>query len=86
MSDKEPRFTLTAFYMGGLDSEKDRAIEKAAKRTSDGAGMALGDGERDMSFSFHTKPSATGAAKRIQAIRGVRVELRDDKTDKDIPI
>tara|TARA_B100001778_G_scaffold334952_2_gene349486 strand:- start:12608 stop:12862 length:255 start_codon:yes stop_codon:yes gene_type:complete len=84
MSDKEPRYTLNAFYEGYDPDGKDKQIEKAAKRGSDGAGYGLG--ERDMSFSFHTKPAATGAAKRIQAIRGVRVELRDDKADKDIPI
>ena len=86
MSREEPRYALYAFYMGGLDTDKDAAIEKAAKRESDGSGMDLSDGERDMSFSFFRKSTAEAAAKRVKAIKGVRVELRDIKDDKDIPI
>ena len=86
ISREEPRYSLFAFYRGGLNSAKDKAIEKAAKRTSDGSGMSLSDGERDLSFSFFRKNTAEAAARRVQDIKGVRVELRDIKENKDISI
>lgn len=84
MSKKEPRYTLSAFYDGYDPEGKDIQIERAAKRSSDGAGF--GFGERDLGFSFSHRRSAIDAAARIKKIKGVRVELFDEKDEKEIPV
>jgi hypothetical protein len=86
MSKEEPRYSVIAFYPNGPDYEKDRQIEKAAKRESDGAGTDLSSGERDISFSFFRKNTAEAAANRIKAMKGVRVEMYDTKADQPIAI
>ena len=70
------RFDLEVFYRG-FDSAKDKAIEKAARRPSEGSGMMLVSGLRDMNFGFRSEASALKAAYRIaKAVRGVRCMLR----------
>ncbi len=73
------RFDLEVFYRG-LDGRKDKAVEKAARRPSEGSGMVLMSGLRDMNFEFKTEGSALVAAARIKkAVRGVRCMLRSCK-------
>ena len=66
-------YIVSAYYRTG---DKDAAIVRAAKRSSDGSGT-LSTGERDLSFFFRQKPAAYAAATRISALRGVRASVTD---------
>jgi hypothetical protein len=75
----QKRFELEVFYRG-LSHKKDEAIEKAARRPSEGSGMMIATELRDMRFEFKSEASALAAAGRIKAtVRGARCMLRSSK-------
>lgn len=75
----KPRFDLEVFYRG-ISRVKDEAIEKAARRPSEGSGMMLSTKLRDLRFEFKAEASALKAAYRIKkAVRGVRFMLRSSQ-------
>jgi len=67
-----PPFSVMAEYKG-FDGARDKAIAKAAGRKhSDGSGFGFLSETRDLEFGFKTRRSAIAAAKRVNALRGVK--------------
>lgn len=71
------RVRVTATYVG-YEERIDLLIERAAGARSGGGGYCFQSGERDLSFSYKTKPQAVAAARKIRGIHGVRASIRKD--------
>ena len=72
---REPRYNLVAVYVG-YDTDKDKMIRKIVGRDNNGSGF--GFGERDLGFSFFTKPAAERAKARLRQKR-IRTYIYDRK-------
>jgi hypothetical protein len=74
------RHSIEVSYRGGLDVARDRAITKAVGKPSEGSGMMMLTGLRDVRFEFKTERSALAAVYRVKkAVRGVRFMLHSSK-------
>lgn len=73
----KPRFRIECYYVG-FDPALDRKIARLSRKRSDGSGMLMSCGLRDLSFEgFASKAKATAAARRIKKkLPQVRVMLR----------
>lgn len=75
---KKTTFYVEATYRS-LPDERDLLLGRAVGRPSDGSGYGFGG--RDNVWYYVRRTAAEAAVKRIRAakIRGVRVELHEDK-------
>lgn len=73
------RHSLEVCY-SGYDQTLDRIIEKAVGRPTEGSGMSMLTGMRDVRFDFKTEKSALAAAYRVKKVaRGMRFMLHSSK-------
>lgn len=70
-------FFLYVEYDGGIDRDKDKAIEKVVGREDAASGCCLyGDCTRDLQFNFSTEESMLDARDRLfSACLGVRIRV-----------
>lgn len=70
------QFRVEVRYSGGLSSEKDKELFKAAGRYSDGSGCGFGG--RDHEWEFPTKEAADLCAAKLRKVPDVTVTVHDE--------